>query len=131
MSDWLADPKRPKVVHDPKLFQILTAPNSVPGSKTAGSRFPAHCGIRHAVMLYSYLLRPTTANHAFGEVVLRHLNQTLSGAGGERADLLLRLAPILRAEVEKALQARGLSPVVAQIGRRFERGLELFRAIPG
>ena len=61
----------------------------------------AVAGIRHATMLYSYLLRPTTANHAFAEVVLRHLNFTLSGAPGERADFLMRLAPILRAEVEK------------------------------
>jgi DNA polymerase-1 len=97
MSDWLADPKRPKVVHDPKLFQILAASHSPADSKPAGE---VH-GIRHAVMLYSYLLRPTTANHAFGEVVLRQLNQTLSGAPGERADLLLRVAPALRAEVEK------------------------------
>jgi DNA polymerase-1 len=52
-------------------------------------------------MLYSFLLRPTTANHEFAEVVLRHLNRTLSGAPGERADFLLRVAPILRAEVEK------------------------------
>ncbi len=58
-------------------------------------------GIRHATILYSYLLRPTTANHAFAEVVLRHLNRTLSGAPGERADFLLRVAPVLRAEVEK------------------------------
>src|SRR6202047_1006428 len=52
-------------------------------------------------MLYSYLLRPTTSNHEFAEVVLRHLNRTLSGAPGERADFLRRIAPILRAEVEK------------------------------
>jgi ATP-dependent DNA helicase RecG len=32
---------------------------------------------------------------------------------------------------DPALRAPGLRPVVAQIGRRFERGLELFRAIPG
>jgi len=32
---------------------------------------------------------------------------------------------------DPTLSARGLRPVVAQIGRRFERGLELFRAIPG
>ena len=32
---------------------------------------------------------------------MRHLNRTLSGAPGERADFLLRLAPLLRAEVEK------------------------------
>jgi DNA polymerase-1 len=93
MSEWLADPKQAKVVHDPKLLQLLAAPDSKGGAKTLA-------GVRHATMLYSYLLRPTTANHAFGEVVLRHLNQTLSGAPGERADFLLRLAPMLRAEVE-------------------------------
>jgi DNA polymerase I len=97
MSQWMGDPGRSKVVHDPKLLQILTASHSGRDPKRAGGMH----GIRHAVMLYSYLLRPTTANHAFGEVVLRHLNQTLSGVGGERADLLLRLAPILRADVDK------------------------------
>ena len=94
MKEWLADAKRPKVVHDPKLFHLLAAPDSADGAK-------AVAGIRHATILYSYLLRPTTANHAFAEVVLRHMNRTLSGAPGERADFLLRLAPVLRAEVEK------------------------------
>jgi DNA polymerase-1 len=32
---------------------------------------------------------------------LRHLNRTLSGASGERADFLLQLAPVLREDVEK------------------------------
>ena len=50
----------------------------------------AVAGIRHSTLLYSYLLRPTTANHAFAEVVMRHLNRTFSGAPGERADFLLR-----------------------------------------
>jgi DNA polymerase I len=95
MNDWLADPTRPKVVHDPKLLDLLAAPNS------AGDEKPAVAGIRHATILYSYLLRPTTANHAFADVVLRNMNRTLSGAPGERADFLLRLAPILRAEIEK------------------------------
>ena len=81
MKEWLADAKRPKIVHDPKLFHLLAAPESpAEGNAVAG--------IRHATMLYSYLLRPTTANHAFAEVVLRHLNFTLSGAPGERADFL-------------------------------------------
>jgi DNA polymerase I len=91
IQGWLGDAKRPKAVHDPKLFHLL----SVRGD-TAGIS-----GLRHATILYSYLLRPTTANHAFAELVLRHLNRTLSGAPGERADFLLRLAPILRQEVEK------------------------------
>jgi len=91
MKKWLSDPKQPKIVHDPKLFNLLAVPGA-PGTVA---------GIRHATMLYSFLLRPTTANHAFAEVVLRNLNCTLSGAPGERADFLLRLAPILREEVER------------------------------
>ena len=94
MEDWLADLKKPKIVHDPKLFHLLA-------TKHSGNDPKALAGIRHATMLYSYLLRPTTANHEFAEVVLRHLNRTLSGAQGERADFLLRLAPVLREEVEK------------------------------
>jgi len=94
MREWLADPGRPKVVHDPKLFHLLASP-AAPGGPRAVA------GIRHATILYSYLLRPTTANHAFAEVVLRQMNRTLSGAAGERADHLLQVAPLLRAEVEK------------------------------
>src|SRR6202044_4014887 len=93
-KEWLADSKRPKIVHDPKLFHLLSAPD-------ATGNLEAVSGIQHATMLYSYLLRPTTANHEFAEVVLRHLNRTLSGSPGERADFLRRIAPILRAEVEK------------------------------
>jgi DNA polymerase I len=115
MVDWLADVHRPKTVHDPKLFHLLAPPNSPGDAK-------AIAGIRHATMLYSYLLRPTTANHAFAEVALRHLNCALSGAPGERADFLLRLAPILRAEVEKQNLSRlyeeidlPLAPVLARM----------------
>jgi DNA polymerase I len=104
MTQWLADPKRPKVVHDPKLFHLLAAP-------AAAGDPDAVAGIRHATILYSYLLRPTTANHAFAEAVLRHMNRTLSGAPGEHADFLLRLAPVLRAEVEK----QGLAEVYEKI----------------
>src|ERR1039457_6561537 len=115
MKDWLSDPKWPKVVHDPKLFHLLSTPDSADGAK-------AVAGIRHATILYSYLLRPTTSNHAFAEAVLRQLNRTLSGAPGERADFLLRLAPVLRAEVERLGLAElyeridlPLSPVLARM----------------
>jgi DNA polymerase I len=104
MKDWLANAGQPKVVHDPKLFHLLAAPDSTGDPK-------AVAGITHATMLYSYLLRPTTSNHAFAEVILRHLNRTLSGASGERADFLLRLAPVLRTEVEK----QGLAGVYEKI----------------
>ncbi|MGH9756285.1 MAG: DNA polymerase I [Candidatus Acidiferrales bacterium] len=102
MKDWMADGKRPKIVHDPKLFHLLAA---------AEPSRDAVAGIRHATMLYSYLLRPTTSNHALAETVLRHINRTLSGAPGERADFLLRLAPVLRAEIEK----QGLADIYEKI----------------
>jgi len=104
VEEWLAGAKPPKVVHDPKLVHLLAAADSARGAKGIA-------GLRDATMLYSYLLRPTTANHAFPEVVLRHLNCTLSGAPGERADFLLRVAPALRAEVEK----RGLMALYEKI----------------
>jgi DNA polymerase-1 len=94
MADWLADPKRPKIVHDPKLFCLVSSPSEWDCTKMGA-------GIRHATELYSYLLRPTTANHSFADVVLRTMNVVLSGAPGERADYLLRIAPILREEVKK------------------------------
>ncbi len=94
IADWMTDAKRPKIVHDAKLFELLGLSDAEAAKRNAA-------GIRHATMLYSYLLRPTTANHAFAEAVLRQLNVTLSGAAGEHADFLMRLAPTLRAEVEK------------------------------
>jgi DNA polymerase-1 len=106
LREWLADAKRPKIVHDPKLVDLLAGPD--PQSKVDGV-----AGVQHATVLYSYLLRPTTANHAFAEVVLRCLNRTLSGASGEHADFLLRLAPLLREEVEK----QGLAELYEQIDR--------------
>ena len=122
MQDWLADAKHAKIVHDPKLFQLLAARADLRESgaaaapkrtKKSGAVAPANsvAGIRHATMLYSYLLRPTTANHEFAEVVLRHLNRTLSGAPGEHADFLMRVAPVLRAEVE----AQGLLDLYEKI----------------
>jgi DNA polymerase I len=115
IAEWRADPKRPKIVHDSKIFELVTLHEAPPEKKAAPAKGKKKtnaaaasvvsesplAGVRDATILYSYLLRPTTANHAFPEVVLRHLNQTLSGAPGERADSLYRLAPVLRAEVEK------------------------------
>jgi DNA polymerase I len=90
LSAFLADAKRPKIVHDPKLMQIL-------GGNAAN--------IQHATQIYSYLLRPTTANHNFADVIMRQFNAMLSGAPGERADYLHRLAPALRAQIDaQALQ---------------------------
>jgi DNA polymerase I len=86
LASVVADAKRPKIVHDPKLFQIL-----------AGRA----ANIEHATQIYSYLLRPTTGNHNFADVVMRQFNTMLGGGSGERADYLQRLAPVLRVAVEE------------------------------
>jgi len=105
----LADTKRAKIVHDPKLFQLLTA---------------RAANIQHATQLYSYLLRPTTANHNFSDVVMRQFNVMLNGAPGEHADYLQRLAPALRAQVDEQQLASAyekidlpLAPVLADMER--------------
>jgi len=134
LREWLADPAqagRPKIVHDPKLFALLAGPSrsSAASSPVSAARWPRPAGaenrarvpglrdfgtgIRHATMLYSYLLRPTTANHDLAEVVLRHLGVRLPDkvGAGERADYLGRLVPVLRPEVESL----GLAGVYDQI----------------
>ncbi len=109
LEPFLADPKRPKIVHDPKLFQLLTG---------------RAANVLHATQLYSYLLRPTTANHSFADVVMRQFNVMLGSGPGERADYLQRLAPALCAQVQEQ-QLEGvyekidlpLAPVLAEIER--------------
>ena len=96
LAEFLRDPARPKIVHDPKLVELLAGPVA---------------GIRHATMLYSYLLRPTTAKHSLADAVLRQESVTLSGAPGEHAEHLQRLAPLLRKEVE----AQGLAELYETI----------------
>ena len=105
----LADSKRPKIVHDPKLFQLLTGRSA---------------NILHATQLYSYLLRPTTANHNFSDAVMRQFSALMGGGPGERADYLQRLAPALYGQVkEQKLESvyekidLPLAPVVADIER--------------
>src|SRR6266478_370573 len=105
----LADPKRTKIVHDAKLFQLLTG---------------RAANLRHATQLYSYLLRPTTANHNFADVVMRQFNAMMGGGPGERADYLQRLAPVLHEQVQEQKQEGvyekidlPLAPVLADIER--------------
>ncbi len=109
LREFLRDPERPKIVHDPKLIELLAGPVA---------------GIRHATMLYSYLLRPTTSKHSIEDAVLRQESVTLSGNPGERADYLQKLAPKLRKEVETRDLAKlyetidlPLAPVLATMER--------------
>jgi DNA polymerase-1 len=96
LGEFLRDASRAKIVHDPKLVELLEGPVA---------------GIRHATMLYSYLLRPTTSKHSLADAVLRQENVNLAGAPGEHAEHMQRLAPLLRKEVE----AQGLAKVYATI----------------
>ena len=105
----LHDPKRPKIVHDPKLFHLLAGKAE---------------SIEHATQIYSYLLRPTTAKHDFAEVVFRQFNVPLGGGAGERADYLQRIAPVLREQIEAQQLTEvyekidlPLAPVLAEMER--------------
>ncbi len=109
LAPFLADTKRAKIVHDPKLFQLLTG---------------RAANVKHATQLYSYLVRPTTANHNFADVVMRQFNTMLGGGPGERADYLQRLAPVLRAQIDEQELAGvyekidlPLAPVLADMER--------------
>jgi DNA polymerase-1 len=86
LAPLLVDAKRPKIVHDAKLFQLLTGPAA---------------NIQDATQLYSFLIRPTTANHNFADVVMRQMNAMMGGGAGERAEHLQRLAPVLRKLVDE------------------------------
>ncbi len=92
----LSEAKRRKIVHDPKLFQLLAGKAQ---------------NIEHATQLYDYLLRPTTAKHDFADLVFRTFNAPMGGGAGERADYLQRLAPVLRQQVED----QGLADVYEKI----------------
>jgi len=92
----LGNQKQHKIVHDPKLFQLLVGKVE---------------NIEHATLLYAFLLRPTTAKHDLADVIFRTFNLPLGGGAGERADYLQRLAPILRRQVEE----QGLAQVYEKI----------------
>jgi DNA polymerase I len=109
LASFLTDSKRAKIVHDPKLVQLLAGRSA---------------NLKHATQIYSYLLRPTTANHNFADVVMRQFNAMMGGGPGERADYLQRLAPLLRAQIDEQELAGvyekidlPLAPVLADMER--------------
>jgi DNA polymerase-1 len=90
----LADGKVAKAVHDAK--STLHALSDT-GLELAGVE---HGSVLHDTMLYSYLLDPTYSAHTLPDVALRRLGLKLSGSLAEAADITLRLAGVLRAEVD-------------------------------
>ena len=82
----LQDANRAKIVHDPKVLQLMLG-------ETAN--------IQHATQFYSYLLRPTTSKHDLADVMFRQFNLPIGGGAGEHADSLHRLAAGLRPAIEE------------------------------
>ena len=91
LRTFLADPGRPKAIHDLKAALHTLEP----------AELRLEC-VAHDSRLYSYLLDPTYASHRLPEVALRRLNLKLSGALAEAADITGRLATSLAREVEGA-----------------------------
>ena len=120
----LEDPSVPKVVHD---YKAALHHFSELGISPAG--------IKHDPMLYSYLLDPTYSLHSLPEVALRRLNLKLSGNLAEAADITVRLAKTLRAEVEN----EGLisvyetidAPLVPVLARMEDAGVQIDPAVLG
>ena len=89
IMELLADAKVAKAVHD-----VKSTLHALSGS---GLDLAA---VDQDTMLYSYLLDPTYSAHTLPEVALRRLGLKLGGSLAEAADMTLRLAGVLRAEVE-------------------------------
>ncbi len=85
----LADATLPKAVHDNKA-----------ALHTIARQDASLAGVRDDTLLYSYLLDPTTARHSLADVAVRRFSIKLSGEIAEAADVTLRLAPLLRGELE-------------------------------
>jgi DNA polymerase-1 len=104
----LADEAVVKAVHDVKsTLHALSATGLVlAGAHDTGlhdTKFgetKIHDTKLHDTMLYSYLLDPTYSAHTLPEVALRRLGLKVGGSLAEAADMTLRLATTLRAEVE-------------------------------
>lgn len=96
LSDWLADPSRPKWFHDAKQsFHQL-------------QRFGLDlAGVEHDTSLAAYLLRPDVRTGALEDVLQRHAGRELpeSASAMERAQAVAELVRVLNPELE----ANGMS----------------------
>ncbi|HTD96528.1 MAG TPA: DNA polymerase I, partial [Edaphobacter sp.] len=93
IEEALLDPNLPKDVHDLKAVHRALEPHNI-----------ALAGIRHEVMLLSYLVNPTHGSHTLPDVTARFTNRALTHAPetllAEAASAVQRIAPILRKEIE-------------------------------
>ena len=114
----LADPAIPKSVCDWKSIEAQM--------EDAGL---ALSGVRDDLALYSYLINPTHSSHTLADIVARFGHRTLDeqdtlAALPAAAEAILRLTPVLRAEVESAdsMQVyRQIDLPLVSVLRRMER----------
>jgi len=87
----LADPLRPKAVHNSKLLRLLL-----------GKEHLELAGVADDTLLYSYLLDPLTVSHGLEDVVLRRLgrlDRNVSPSPAENAERTRELAALLAPEI--------------------------------
>ena len=95
--EWLADAQAPE-----NCSRSETVSNLLAALTPSAQSRCCVAGIRHATMLYSYLLRPTTANHAFrGRRSAPFESSRFPARPANTRIFCSALAPLLRAEVEK------------------------------
>ncbi len=109
----------PKAVHDVKSTAYALA--------TSGIALGA---VQHDTMLYAYLLDPTGNAQKLSDVALRRLGLKLAGGVAEAADVTLRLANTLQAEVEADADLARLYreidlPLATVLRQMEETGVEL------
>jgi DNA polymerase-1 len=114
----LADDSLPKVVHDLKA--------ALHRARELGISIR---GVHDDVLLYSYLTDPTYASHGLNDVAVRRLNLKLSGEPAQAADVLGRIAPDLKKEVDEQQLRRVYEeidlPLVPVLARMEEAGVKV------
>lgn len=130
----LADPARPKMVHNAKLLELLLA------RRNAGLR-----GVRDDVLLYSYLTEPLATSHALADATLRHRASKLDSSAAGVAATVRQLTLLLRPRMDReglrrvyeeielplapvlaAMESAGIAldaAILAELSRDFERSL--------
>ena len=86
----LADPARPKAIHNSKLLRLLLMKSSA-----------ALAGVTDDTLLYSFLLEPLAASHALADIVLRRRGFRVSGSLSEAAEHTRDLAALLAPEIAR------------------------------
>ncbi|MGB8260424.1 MAG: DNA polymerase, partial [Terracidiphilus sp.] len=113
----------PKAVHDVKSTAYALAASGI-----------ALGAVQHDTMLYAYLLDPTSNAQKLSDVALRRLGLKLAGGVAEAADVTLRLANTLHAEVEADADLARLYreidlPLATVLRQMEETGVELDAAV--